>query len=80
VAKLKGLRVVGIAGGADKCRYVVDELDFDVCVDHKSATFANDLALACFKGVDIYFENVGGKVFDAVVPLLNPKARIPLCG
>ena len=60
VAKLKGLRVVGIAGGADKCRYVVDELGFDACVDHKSATFANDLALACFKGVDIYFENVGG--------------------
>ena len=80
VAKLKGLRVVGIAGGAEKCRYVVDELGFDACVDHKSASFADDLAQTCFKGVDIYFENVGGKVFDAVLPLLNPKARIPLCG
>ena len=76
----KGLRVVGIAGGADKCRYVVDELGFDACIDHKSADFADQLAQACFNGVDIYFENVGGKVFDAVVPLLNPKARIPLCG
>lgn len=80
VAKLKGLRVVGIAGGADKCRYVVDELGFDACIDHKSADFANELALACCKGVDIYYENVGGKVFDAVLPLLNAKARIPLCG
>ena len=80
VAKLKGLRVVGIAGGADKCRYVVDELGFDACIDHKSANFAHELALACFNGVDIYYENVGGKVFDAVLPLLNPKARIPLCG
>src|SRR5690606_26322058 len=80
VAKIKGLRVVGVAGGADKCRYVVDELGFDACIDHKSPDFANDLALECPQGVDIYYENVGGKVFDAVVPLLNPKARIPLCG
>jgi len=80
VAKLKGLRVVGVAGGADKCRYVVDELGLDACIDHKSADFADQLAQACFNGVDIYFENVGGKVFDAVMPLLNPKARIPLCG
>lgn len=80
VGKLKGLRVVGIAGGADKCRYVVDELGFDACIDHTGADFADELAHACFKGVDIYFENVGGKVFDAVLPLLNAKARIPLCG
>lgn len=80
VAKLKGLRVVGVAGGADKCRYVVEELGFDACIDHKSPDFANDLALACPKGVDIYYENVGGKVFDAIMPLLNAKARIPLCG
>ena len=80
VAKIKGLRVVGVAGGADKCRYVVDELGFDACIDHKSADFADELAQACPKGIDIYYENVGGKVFDAVVPLLNPKARIPLCG
>ncbi|MBK5511269.1 MULTISPECIES: NADP-dependent oxidoreductase [unclassified Pseudomonas] len=80
VAKIKGLRVVGVAGGADKCRYVVEELGFDACIDHKSPDFANDLALACPKGVDIYYENVGGKVFDAIMPLLNTKARIPLCG
>lgn len=80
VAKIKGLRVVGVAGGADKCRYVVDELGFDACIDHKSPDFAEELAHACPKGIDIYYENVGGKVFDAVVPLLNPKARIPLCG
>ena len=80
VAKIKGLRVVGVAGGADKCRYVVEELGFDACIDHKGANFASELALACPKGIDIYYENVGGKVFDAIVPLLNPKARIPLCG
>lgn len=80
VAKIKGLRVVGVAGGSEKCKYVVDELGFDACVDHKSASFAEELARACDKGIDIYYENVGGKVFDAVVPLLNAKARIPLCG
>ena len=80
VAKIKGLHVVGVAGGAEKCRYVVDELGFHACVDHKSPSFADDLAKACDKGVDIYYENVGGAVFDAVLPLLNTKARIPLCG
>jgi NADPH-dependent curcumin reductase CurA len=80
VAKLKGLKVVGVAGGADKCRYVVDELGFDACVDHKSPTFAQDLAAACDQGIDVYFENVGGAVFEAVMPLLNPRARIPVCG
>ena len=80
VAKIKGLRVVGVAGGVDKCRYVVDELGFDACIDHKSPNFADELAKACSEGIDIYYENVGGKVFDAVLPLLNPKARIPLCG
>ncbi|WP_277962123.1 MDR family NADP-dependent oxidoreductase [Pseudomonas sp. RIT-To-2] len=80
VAKLKGLKVVGVAGGADKCRYVVDELGFDACVDHKSPTFAQDLAAVCDQGIDVYFENVGGAVFEAVMPLLNPRARIPVCG
>jgi NADPH-dependent curcumin reductase CurA len=80
VAKLKGLRVVGVAGGAEKCRYVVDELGFDACIDHKSENFAEELAQACGNGIDIYFELVGGKVFDAVVPLLNARARIPVCG
>lgn len=80
VAKIKGLRVVGVAGGAEKCRYAVEELGFDACVDHKSPNFAEELAQACPEGIDIYYENVGGKVFDAVLPLLNAKARIPLCG
>lgn len=80
VAKLNGLRVVGIAGGAEKCRYVVDELGFDACIDHKSEGFAEELAQACGQGIDVYFELVGGKVFDAVLPLLNAGARIPVCG
>ncbi len=80
VAKLKGCHVVGIAGGAEKCRYAVEELGFDACLDHKSADLDAELAKACPKGIDIYFENVGGKVFDAVMPLLNAHARIPVCG
>ena len=72
--------MVGIAGGAEKCRYAVEELGFDACIDHKDADLNDKLAAACPKGIDIYFENVGGKVFDAVMPLLNPHARIPLCG
>ena len=79
VAKIKGLRAVGVAGGAEKCKYVVEELGFDACIDHKAPDFAEQLAKACPNGIDIYYENVGGHVFDAVVPLLNPKARIPLC-
>ncbi len=80
IGKLLGCRVVGVAGGADKCAYAVEELGFDACIDHKAADFADQLAKASPQGIDIYFENVGGKVFDAVVPLLNANARIPLCG
>lgn len=80
VAKLHGLRVVGIAGGAEKCGYVVEELGFDACIDRRSENFAAELAEACPKGIDIYYELVGGKVFEAVLPLLNARARIPLCG
>ena len=80
IAKLKGARAVGIAGGPDKCRYVVDELGFDACIDHRAPDFARQLAAACPQGIDVYFENVGGAVFDAVLPLLNTKARIPVCG
>jgi NADPH-dependent curcumin reductase len=80
IARIKGARAVGIAGGADKCRYVKDELGFDDCVDHRAPDFAARLKAACPKGIDVYFENVGGAVFDAVLPLLNPFARIPLCG
>jgi NADPH-dependent curcumin reductase CurA len=80
IAKLKGCRAVGIAGGADKCRFVVEELGFDACIDHHSADLQQKLAAACPKGIDVYFENVGGAVFDAVLPLLNARARVPLCG
>ena len=80
IAKLKGCRVVGIAGGGEKCEYAVREFAFDACVDHKSADLPKLLAEACPKGIDVYFENVGGAVFDAVFPLLNTFARIPVCG
>lgn len=80
IGKLKGCRVVGVAGGEEKCRHVVQELGFDVCLDHQAADFAEQLAEACPDGIDVYFENVGGKVFDAVLPLLNTAARVPLCG
>ncbi|MEZ9709027.1 NADP-dependent oxidoreductase [Vibrio breoganii] len=80
IAKIKGCRVVGIAGGEEKCRFAVDTLGFDACIDHKADDLAGQLANACSDGIDVYFENVGGKVFDAVMPLLNTSARIPLCG
>ncbi|MCW8347220.1 NADP-dependent oxidoreductase [Vibrio sp. ZSDZ65] len=80
IGKLKGCRVVGVAGGEEKCRYAKDVLGFDECIDHKAEDFAEQLAAACDKGIDVYFENVGGKVFDAVLPLLNTAARVPLCG
>src|SRR5580698_5553364 len=80
LAKLRGLRVVGIAGVEKKCRFVVDELGFDACVSHLSPTFAADLRAACPAGVDVYFENVGGAVFDAVLPLFNANARMTICG
>ncbi|MCG9698571.1 NADP-dependent oxidoreductase [Vibrio natriegens] len=80
IAKLKGCRVVGIAGGEEKCRYAKEELGFNECIDHKADDFAQQLKNACDNGIDVYFENVGGKVFDAVLPLLNTNARIPVCG
>ncbi|MDN3398935.1 NADP-dependent oxidoreductase [Psychrobacter sp. APC 3426] len=75
-----GVRTVGIAGGKEKCDFAVNELGFDVCIDHKADDFAEQLKAACPDGIDIYYENVGGKVFDAVMPLLNAHARIPVCG
>jgi NADPH-dependent curcumin reductase len=80
IAKLKGAHVVGIAGGADKCRHAVQELGFDVCLDRCDPQFAQQLAAACSRGIDVYFENVGGAVFDAVLPLLNIRARVPVIG
>ena len=80
IARIKGARAVGIAGGKDKCEFVKNELGFDHCVDHRDPDLAARLKDACPKGIDVYFENVGGAVFDAVFPLLNPFARVPVCG
>ena len=80
IGKLKGCRVVGVAGGSEKCAYGRDVLGFDACLDHKSDDFAEQLRASCPSGIDIYFESVGGKVFDVVLPLLNTGARIPVCG
>ena len=80
IARIKGARAVGIAGGKDKCAYVKNELGFDDCLDHRETDFAAKLKFACPKGIDVYFENVGGAVFEAVFPLLNAFARIPVCG
>jgi NADPH-dependent curcumin reductase len=80
IAKIKGLRVIGIAGGADKCRYVKDELGFDDCIDYKNEDLPARLRELCPKGIDIYFENVGGDVTRSVAPLLNEGARVPICG
>lgn len=80
IAKIKGCRVVGIAGGPEKCAHVVDNLGFDACIDHKADDFAEQLKASCPEGIDVYFENVGGKVLYAVLPLLNPFARMPVCG
>jgi NADPH-dependent curcumin reductase CurA len=80
LAKQAGCRAVGVAGGPEKCRFVVDELGLDACIDHRAADFAKHLAEACPDGVDVYFENVAGKVLEAVLPLLNRAARVPVCG
>lgn len=80
LAKLKGARVVGIAGGAEKCRHAVEVLGFDACLDHRAPDLAQRLAAACPDGIDVYFENVGGEVLDAVLPLLNLHSRMPVCG
>lgn len=80
IGKQLGCRVVGIAGGPEKCAYALEELGFDACIDHKAPDFAEQLAKASPDGIDVYFENVGGKVLDAVIPLLNTFARVPVCG
>lgn len=80
LAKLAGARAVGIAGGKEKCAFVKNELGFDAVVDHRSENFESDLKAACPDGIDVYFENVGGRVWDGVLPLLNQFARVPVCG
>jgi NADPH-dependent curcumin reductase len=80
IAKIKECRAVGIAGGPQKCDYVMQELGFDVCIDHRSGDWFEALAAATPKGIDVYFENVGGPILDAVLARCNPFARVPLCG
>ncbi|KQO73372.1 NADP-dependent oxidoreductase [Methylobacterium sp. Leaf88] len=80
IAKRRGARAVGIAGGPEKCAFLRDTLGFDAAIDHRAENFPDALAAACPDGIDVYFENVGGAVFDAVLPLLNNFARIPVCG
>lgn len=80
IAKILGCRAVGIAGGTEKCEHVRGELGFDECLDHRDPDLKRELKRACPNGIDVYFENVGGAVFDLVFPLLNPFARIPVCG
>ncbi len=80
IARIAGARAVGIAGGPDKCAFIRNELGFDAAIDHHAPDFPEQLKQACRGGIDVYFENVGGPVWDAVFPLLNPFARIPVCG
>src|SRR5205807_10324816 len=80
LAKARGCRAVGIAGSAEKCRYVVEELGFDACVNHRTDDLKTALRDACPNGIDVYFENVGGAVLAAVLTSINRGARIPLCG
>ncbi|MDC0918286.1 NADP-dependent oxidoreductase, partial [Candidatus Marinimicrobia bacterium] len=80
LAKSYGCHVIGIAGGPEKCSYVKDILKFDDCIDYKAGNLEEDLRNACDKGIDIYFENVGGAVTRAISPLLNEGARVPICG
>ncbi len=80
IAKIKGCKAVGLAGSPEKCDYVTNELGFDACVNHRDADLAEQLSQACSDGIDVYFENVGGVVWEAVLPLFNMRARVPVCG
>lgn len=80
IGKIKGCRVIGVAGGQAKCEYVINTLGFDGCVDYKAGNLENDLKAACPEGIGVYWEGVGGAVVKAVAPLLNPGARVPVCG
>jgi NADPH-dependent curcumin reductase len=80
IARIKGCRAIGIAGGAEKCRHVTSDLGFDDCIDYKAGPIGPALAKAAPRGIDIYFDNVGGEILDAVLPHLNMNARVPVCG
>lgn len=80
IGKIKGCRVVGIAGGEEKCKYVVEELGFDACVDYQKGELRKQLKEVCPDGVDVFFDNVGGEILDVLLTLINRKARIVICG
>jgi NADPH-dependent curcumin reductase CurA len=80
LAKMAGAKAIGIAGGPEKCAFVKNELRFDAAIDHRATDFPNQLAGACPDGIDVYFENVGGAIWQAVLPLLNKFARVPISG
>lgn len=80
IAKIQGAHVVGIAGSDEKVKYLIEELGFDAAINYKTQDVATELKKACPKGIDVYFENVGGKISDTIFPLLNNFARIPVCG
>jgi NADPH-dependent curcumin reductase len=80
IAKLKGCRVIGIAGGPEKCRYIIDELGFDGSIDYKAEDVKTALAKHCPKGMDVYFDNVGGEILDTALLFLNRRARVVICG
>jgi NADPH-dependent curcumin reductase CurA len=80
IAKMLGCHVVGLAGSDEKCSHAIGKLGFDQCLNHTAAELPGRLASVCPRGIDVYFESVGGAVFDAVLPLLNSRARVPLCG
>jgi NADPH-dependent curcumin reductase CurA len=80
IGRIRGCTAIGIAGGADKCRHVENELGFDACIDYREQGLPGRLRAAAASGIDVYFENVGGPIFDAVLESLNPFARIALCG
>jgi NADPH-dependent curcumin reductase CurA len=80
LGKIYGCNVIGVAGGPEKCLYVKEVLKFDECIDYKAGNLDEQIAKACPKGIDIYFENVGGNVTRAIAPLLNKNARVPVCG
>jgi NADPH-dependent curcumin reductase len=80
IARIKGCKVIGIAGGAEKCAYVVNELGFDACIDYKSENVLKALAAAAPKGIDVYFDNVGGEILEAAMSLIRLHARVVICG
>ena len=76
----EGCKTIGIAGGPEKCSFIKDEMELDHAIDYKSGNLSEGLAEACPNGIDIYFENVGGEVSNAVAPLMNQGGRVPICG